>query len=136
MQIEHIGSTSVPGLAGKNILDISVSVRALEETETLLDALRGLGYEDAKINPAFQRRLLTRGSYNEAGSNHLHFTVHGSDVWAEPLLLRDYLRAHPADRDWYAEVKRDSAAMYGNDLDGYHEGKAACITTLMERAQT
>ena len=135
VQIEHIGSTSVPGLAGKDIVDISVSVRALEETDTIVDVLRGLGYEDAKINPIFQRRLFARGAYNEAGSTHLHFTVHRSDVWAEPILLRDYLRVHPDDRDWYAEVKRDSAFRHGNDLDGYHEGKGECLAALMDRAR-
>ena len=134
-QLEHIGSTSVPGLAAKVILDISASVRALEDTDVLVDPLRGLGYEDAKINPVFQRRMFSRGPWQEAGSVHLHFTGHGSDTWAEPILMRDYLRVHPEDAAWYAGVKQASAAAHGSDLNGYHEGKGECVLTLIRRAR-
>ena len=135
VQVEHIGSTSVPGLAAKAILDISASVPALEDTDALVEPLRALGYEDAKINPVFQRRMFSRGPWQEADSVHLHFTVHGSDTWAEPILMRDYLRSHPEDAAWYAGVKRASAAAHGRDLNGYHEGKSECVLTLIGRAR-
>ncbi len=84
--------------------------------------------------PSFRRRLFTRGGYNE-GTHHLHFTVHGSPTWAEPILLRDYLRAHPEAAARYERVKRDSAAEHGSDLNGYHDQKSPCVTALMERAK-
>jgi GrpB-like predicted nucleotidyltransferase (UPF0157 family) len=132
-RIEHIGSTSVPGLGAKPILDISASVADLDAVDGFVPALAGLGYEDARIDPAFGRRLFTRGGYNE-GTHHLHFTVHGSPTWAEPILLRDYLRARPEAAARYERVKRDSAARHGTDLNGYHDEKSPCITSLMAEA--
>ena len=135
VRVEHIGSTSVPGLAAKAILDISASAAALEDTDALIGPLRDLGYEDAKIDPVFQRRMFSCGPWQEAGSVHLHFTIHGSDTWAEPILMRDYLRAHPEAAAWYAAVKQASAAANGSDLNGYHEGKSECVLTLIGRAR-
>lgn len=134
VQIKHIGSTSVPGLAAKPIIDISVAVRALTDVTASVGALADLGYVEVPINPTFQRRLFSKGPYNE-GTHHVHFTVHGSVVWAEPLLFRNYLRAHPEAAAWYQQVKRDSAAKHGNDLNGYHDQKAGCVIALMEQAR-
>lgn len=134
VQIEHIGSTAVPGLAAKPIIDISASVNALDEVDAFLQPLSTLGYEDAHINPIFQRRLFTKGAYNE-GTHHLHFVVHNSSVWAQPILLRDYLRAHPDAAAWYAQVKRASAAHHQTDLNGYHDEKAHCVEALMKQAE-
>jgi GrpB-like predicted nucleotidyltransferase (UPF0157 family) len=50
-------------------------------------------------------------------------------------LLRDYLRAHPEAAAWYQQVKRESAARHQTDLNGYHDGKAGCVMTLLERAR-
>jgi GrpB-like predicted nucleotidyltransferase (UPF0157 family) len=134
VQIEHIGSTSVPGLAAKPIIDISVAVHDLADVTKYVPAMNRLRYMEVSINPAFQRRLFCKGPYNE-GTHHVHFTVHGSVVWAEPLLFRDYLRAHPEAAAWYQQVKRDSAAKHQNDLNGYHDEKAGCVVALMERAR-
>ncbi len=134
VQIEHIGSTAVPGLAAKPIIDISVAVQDLAEVSAYAEALANLEYVEFQINPAFQRRLFCKGPYNE-GTHHVHFTVHGSDVWAEPLLFRDYLRLHPEDADRYMQVKRDSAARHRNDLNGYHDEKSECVVTLMQKAR-
>ena len=97
LQFDHIGSTAVPGLAAKPIIDISIAVRERSELTPYLDALRGLGYEEIPILPRFQRRLLAKGPYNE-GSHHVHVTDYGSDTWAEPIVLRDYLRARRGGR--------------------------------------
>ncbi|MFN8443124.1 MAG: GrpB family protein [Caldilineaceae bacterium] len=134
VQIEHIGSTSVPGLAAKAIIDISVAVRDLVEVTPFIPALAEKGYEEVPINPVFQRRLFSKGPYNE-GSHHVHFTVHGSLVWAEPLLFRDYLRSHPEAAAWYQQVKRDAATNHQTDLNGYHDEKAGCVITLMAQAR-
>ncbi len=133
VQIEHIGSTAVPGLAAKPIIDISVAVRDLANLTAHIPALADLGYIEFPINPTFQRRLFCKGSYNE-GTHQVHFTVYRSAVWAEPILFRDYLRAHPSAAAGYQQVKRDSAAKHQNDLNGYHDEKAACVVALMEQA--
>lgn len=60
----------------------------------------------------------------------------GSMVWAEPLLFRDYLRAHPTAAAWYQQIKRNAASQHQNDLNGYHDEKASCVRALMEQART
>ncbi len=134
VQIAHIGSTAIPALAAKPIIDISVAVRDLAEVSACVPALADVGYVEVPINPRFQRRLFCKGPYNE-GTHHLHFSVHASAVWAEPLLFRDYLRAHPGAAAWYQQVKRASASKHQHDLNGYHDEKAGCVGTLMEQAR-
>ncbi len=133
-QIEHIGSTSVPGLAAKPIIDISVSVDNLADVIPYIPLLGQVGYLEVPINPAFQRRLFSKGPYNE-GTHHVHITLHGSDVWAEPLLFRDYLRAHPVAAARYQQSKREAAMTHQTNLNGYHDEKARCVSTLMEQAR-
>jgi len=135
VQIEHIGSTSVPGLAAKPIIDISVAVRDLTDVTACVPALGRLGYVEFPINPTFQRRLFCKGSYNE-GSHHLHLSVYGSAAWAEPILFRDYLRAHPTAAARYQQIKRALATKHQHDLNGYHDEKAGCVVALMEQART
>jgi GrpB-like predicted nucleotidyltransferase (UPF0157 family) len=124
----------VPDLAAKPIIDISVAVRDLADVTACVPALGDVGYAESPINPIFQRRLFCKGPYNE-GTYHVHFTVYGSAVWAEPILFRDYLRAHPAAAAWYQQIKRDSATRHQSDLNGYHDEKAGCVAVLMEQAR-
>lgn len=131
--LEHIGSTAVPGLAAKPLLDISAGLADREEIHNYRSALQALGYVEFPIDPMFERRLFCKGPYNE-GSHHLHVTTHGTPVWAEPILLRNYLRVHPAMATAYAQVKRDAAARHQNDLNGYHDQKSEFITNLMAQA--
>src|SRR6266498_978285 len=98
-------------------------------------ALEHLGYVEFPINPTFQRRLFCKGSYNE-GSHHLHLSVYGSAAWAEPILFRDYLRAHPTAAARYQQIKRALATKHQHDLNGYHDEKAGCVVALMEQART
>jgi GrpB-like predicted nucleotidyltransferase (UPF0157 family) len=134
-RIEHIGSTSVMSLAAKPILDISVGANSRDGVDAFLTALGFLGYDDCRINPVFERRMFSKGgAYNE-GTHHLHVTDVGSSVWAEPILLRDYLRAHDQEARWYEQVKREAAATAGNDLNHYDHLKSPCIATLLERAR-
>lgn len=134
VQIEHIGSTAVPGLAAKPIIDISVTVRDLAEVAACVPAMADLGYVEFPILPRFQRHLFCKGPYNE-GTHHVHFTVHRSAVWAEPILFRDYLRAHPAAAAWYQQIKRAAATKHQHDLNGYHDEKANCVEALMAQAR-
>lgn len=112
-----MGSTSIPGLAAKLIIDISVAVCDLVEVTSCVPAMVDLGYGEVPIHPRFQRRLFCKGPYNEA-THQVHFTVHGAAVWAEPLLFRDYLRIHPAASDWYQQIKCAAATEHQHDLNG------------------
>jgi GrpB-like predicted nucleotidyltransferase (UPF0157 family) len=133
VRLEHIGSTSVPGLAAKPILDISAALADRNQIEAHLDGLSSLGYAEFPLDPRFERRMFCKGPYNE-GTHHLHITTYGTPVWAEPILFRDYLRAHPAVAAAYAAVKRKAADHHQRDLNGYHDEKSALIGRIMEQA--
>jgi GrpB-like predicted nucleotidyltransferase (UPF0157 family) len=133
LSIEHIGSTSVSGLAAKPIIDMLAGVGNLEDIAEHVPALDLLGYEDARINPAFRRRMFCKGRYNE-GSHHLHVVVFGSDQWLSPLRFRDYLRTHGPERTEYAELKRQLARIHETDLDAYSEGKGAFVEAILAAA--
>lgn len=124
-------STAVPGLAAKLTLDISAGLLNRDAINEQQVALRLLGYAEVPINPIFERRLFCKGEYNE-GTHHLHVTTRGTVVWAEPILLRDYLHAHPALAATYAQVKREAAAHHQHDLNGYHDQKSAFANRLLE----
>ena len=83
--IHHIGSTSVPGLTAKPIIDMLAGVRNLEEARHAFEPLAGLGYEHSPHRPE-AHRFAKRGY-------HLHLTEPGSDIWRERLAFRDALRA-------------------------------------------
>jgi GrpB-like predicted nucleotidyltransferase (UPF0157 family) len=127
--IEHIGSTSVPGLDAKAILDVGIAVRPGTELTSLDDWLVGLG-------------MLLRGDANEVRPDRMygyeleamvrlanvHVIAHDSDDWRRYLAFRDHLRAHPADRDAYGALKHDLAARHPSDRLAYIDGKADFIT--------
>jgi len=135
-RIEHIGSTSVPGLGAKAIIDVSVGADSRDAVDAYLAALHDLGYEDCRISPEFERRMFSKGGPFNEGTHHMHVTDIGSEVWAGPVLLRDYLRAHSQEAAWYEQVKREAASVAGNDLNHYDYLKGPCVETLMARACT
>jgi GrpB-like predicted nucleotidyltransferase (UPF0157 family) len=132
LAIEHFGSTSVPGLAAKPVIDIVVAVRALDEGGTALaEAVRPLGYVPADSGMS-GRLWLVRDI--DGVRTHLH--VVPSQRWElmNERLLRDRLLDHPADRDRYGRLKQELAA---GDLDGdaYTRGKTALIQELVDAAR-
>lgn len=128
---EHFGSTAVPGMTGKPIVDILVGVRDLAEVERHIPALEALGYENFG-EVFFRGRLYLR----RRGPPHfnLAITVKGSSFWHTQLAVRDYLRSHPDDARAYAESKRDAYAQGARMFSQYSQHKAPFLTTLVERA--
>lgn len=131
--IEHFGSTSVPGLAAKPVIDIAVAVRDVAlDGAGLAEAVRSLGYEpfDAGM-PG--RMLLTR---DEDGQRAQHLHIVPVDRWdlMKERLLRDWLLTHAVDRDRYAALKREIAASGLTGLD-YTKAKTALIQELVDAAR-
>ncbi len=115
LRIDHIGSTSVPGLAAKDIIDIQVTVAALDQE--LLSAMAALGYTWREDFSGDHRPPLATGPDSDWGKwvfdppagqrpTHTHVRVPGRPNQRYPLLFRDYLRTHPATAEAYAELKR------------------------------
>ncbi len=78
--------------------------------------------------------MFSKRRYNE-GTHHLHFRDYGSETCGEPILFRDYLRAHPDVVTAHVQVKRATATRHKNDLDGYHDEKAPFVASVTARAR-
>ena len=130
---EHVGSTAVPGLGAKPIIDLMAAVQKLEDAEASADMLRGLGYDYIPEFNALipERRFFRKGSPR---SHHLHVTTTAADFWRKHILFRDYLRAHPETAREYYELKVQLAAQYGDDRDGYTNAKTEFVRGVEQKA--
>ncbi len=131
-RIDHIGSTAVPGLAAKPIIDVQVSVAALEPVEPYRLTLEGLGFVFRADNPELTKRYFRESP----GSRRTHVHVRQAGSWAEQfaLLFRDYIRAHDEDARLYADLKRRLAREHADDRRAYTEAKGPFIWKVMQRA--
>jgi GrpB-like predicted nucleotidyltransferase (UPF0157 family) len=128
LAIEHVGSTAVPRLAAKPIIDIDVMVAAGHVTQAI-DRLTGLGYEH-KGDLGVEGREAMR---HPPGSprHHLYVCAEGNLALANHLTVRDHLRANPAAARAYGELKQRLAVRFAGDVNGYVEGKTAFILDIL-----
>jgi GrpB-like predicted nucleotidyltransferase (UPF0157 family) len=126
VDIQHVGSTSVPGLAAKPVIDIMPGVRSLADDTHFIPRLEAVGYEHLPVfeDDIPERRYFRRGIPRQF---HVHAVEVSSDFWRRHLAFRDYLRAHPETAKEYAALKRRLAADYGNDRIGYTNAKTDFI---------
>lgn len=134
--IEHIGSTAVPGLAAKPVIDILIGVYRLSDAPFFIPPLEALGYEYIPRHEVLlpERRYLHR-IVNNAHTHHLHMVEPGSRFFEVQLLFRDYLRSHPGDALRYAELKYALAEKYRNDREAYTDGKSALVEEILRKAK-
>ena len=139
-RIEHFGSTAVPGLAAKPIVDMLVEVASLEETKTrIAPFLEAEGYDYfwrpswGDDTPPFYAWFIKRGAQGQR-THHIHMVEADFEHW-ERLRFRDYLIAHPDAAHAYAELKMQLARDYPNDRVAYTRGKTEFIAMVMEKAR-
>jgi dephospho-CoA kinase len=140
IRADHIGSTSVPGLPAKQLIDIQVVVEALALARPVADAARRSG---------FVRAPGQWSGTDQRGASHPEEVVVDADpgrpvninirpvtapIWRETLLLRDWLRTHDSERDAYAELKAGLAGRPGGNVDDYGTGKMPWISSALARA--
>jgi GrpB-like predicted nucleotidyltransferase (UPF0157 family) len=129
VEIEHIGSTSVLGLAAKPIIDIVVTVDDITAEEDYLDALLAEGYELRVREP---RHRLVR---TPARDVHVHIYERDDPAVDEYLLLRDHLRSDADDRALYEETKRALLSRPWDDMNAYADAKTHVILAITSRAR-
>jgi GrpB-like predicted nucleotidyltransferase (UPF0157 family) len=132
LRIDHVGSTAVPGLAAKPVIDIQISVRRLEPVDAYRQPLDRLGYLYRADNPERTKRYFREPPGQRR--THLHVRRLGSFSQQFPLLFRDYLRSHPPAAAEYADVKRRCAALFRHDRSGYVEAKDSSVWSIIRRA--
>lgn len=119
LAIEHVGSTAVPGLGGKGIIDIAIAVPR-EEMDLATKQLQSLGYEFRQAHSTPDRAyfiIYLPDPEEETRRYHIHLTYPENKEWEEFIGFRDFLRTHPAEVQEYAELKRKAA------LEANHEGE-------------
>jgi GrpB-like predicted nucleotidyltransferase (UPF0157 family) len=129
VDIEHIGSTSVPGLAAKPIIDIVVAVDDITAEEDYLDALLAAGYELRVREPGHR---LVRTPHRDV---HVHVYERGAVAVDEYLLLRDRLRSNADDRALYESTKRALLSTSWDDMNDYADAKTDVIRAIKARAR-
>ena len=149
VRVEHMGSTAVPGLAAKPIIDIMPLLRSLDDARALIESLASIGYEYVPeyeepnaIDEGMPFRRYFRKDVNGERAFHMHMVEAGSDFWRTHLLFRDFLRLSPEDAAEYARVKRKVAVEYNETVTsqsninlGYTDKKSDCINAIMAKAR-
>lgn len=131
--IEHIGSTAVPGLLAKPVIDIMAAVDTLDASRPAIAVLVSLGWTYfpyraevmhwfCKPSPAFR-------------THHLHLVPFGSPLWAERLAFRNHLRRDPMVAAEYAQLKRELAERYEFDREAYTDAKGPFVRRVLEVAR-
>ena len=136
-EIEHVGSTAVPGLAAKPIIDIMVGVKSLEDSPILVERLVGVGYEYV---PEFERVLPFRRYFRKMRERRRTHQIHlversNTEWWDRHLLFRDYLRVHPKITGEYARLKYVLSDRFGEDREAYTDAKTHFISEVVRHAQ-
>jgi GrpB-like predicted nucleotidyltransferase (UPF0157 family) len=131
--IEHVGSTAVPGLGAKPVIDVLIGLPMLAEVERRIPVLEAAGYEYAQ---KYERQLPDRRYFRKPRLGprafHLHCVVTGGDFWIRHLAFRDYLRAHPESAAAYYHLKRDLALRVSKEE--YTEAKTPFIDGILASA--
>lgn len=130
--IEHIGSTSVPGLAAKPIIDLLVTVTYLGPPNPYVELLRSIGYTFFPMLGNADRHMFGRGSPH---THHLHVVQHDGEEHMRPLAFRNYLRTHSKAARDYEVLKRALAERFHHDRQAYNEAKTTFIRSIVAKSQ-
>jgi len=131
LALEHTGSTAVPGLAAKPILDILGGYAGGTRVAECIDVLTAAGYVHRGEQGIPGREFFRRGNPR---SCHLHLTAIDSAFWRDHLVFRDRLRADEGLRDAYAALKYDLAARFPRDREAYIEAKGPFVNEILKAA--
>lgn len=119
--VEHVGSTAVPGLVAKPVIDIMFGVRSLETARAAIGTLTANGYCYFPYKPDVMHWFCKPSA--EHRTHHLHLVPYESELWQERIAFRDRLRSDPMVARQYAELKRALAARFREDREAYTEAK-------------
>lgn len=132
--IHHIGSTSIPGIKAKPIIDMMIVVSSITAVDTLIEPMADLGYISKGENGIAGRHYFRKGS-DEHHTHHIHTYPENHPEIARHLNFRDYLRHHPADAAAYSDLKERLAQRYEHDVEMYTNSKTAFIRNVENKAR-
>lgn len=138
LDVEHIGSTAIPGMVAKPIIDLMAGVEGSEVADRCIAPLMGLGYLDVTPlpgGPDWGEWYYCLGRGVHSVGYHLHLVRHGGRHWEDHITFRDYLRSHPEVAESYARLKRRLASLHGSDRRSYTDGKSRFIEEILSQAR-
>src|SRR4051812_15369878 len=130
--LEHIGSTSIPGLSAKPVIDILAGRPGNVPGAKYVAAFEQIGYEHKGAFGVPGRNYFRRGTPR---THHVHLVSWSSDLWRDHLLFRDYLRSHLDVAREYETIKRELAALYLQDKEKYTDAKGPFVRSIVRRAR-
>ena len=133
--IEHVGSTAIPCLPAKPVIDILVGVTSLAGAELKIPALEALGYECRGENGIPGRLFFRKGLIEFRRTHHLHLVEAGHEQWESLLAFRNHLRSHPEEARQYEDLKRELAAKFYDNRKAYTDGKAGFVNAVLAKAR-
>lgn len=126
--VHHVGSTAIPGMIAKPIIDIMIGVSTLADSRPCIDVLSAAGWWYAPYRPDTMHWFCRPSPARR--THHLHLVPTGSDWYQAELAFRDYLVAHPEAAEQYARLKQVLAERFPNDREAYTEGKSEFIAHI------
>jgi GrpB-like predicted nucleotidyltransferase (UPF0157 family) len=132
LEIHHVGSTSIPGIYAKPIIDILAGASKIEAIDLYNDAMARIGYQARGEFGLPGRRFFVKGVPKR--THNLHIFTAGTPEMIRHLHFRDYMIAHPEDAHKYSELKKKLAIEYEGDIEGYCDGKDAFVKDMERKA--
>lgn len=135
--VEHAGSTAVPGLGAKPIIDLLVGLHHFSAADNCVEPLKRLGYGFRGEAGVPQRYFFRKPDVDSTAdrTHHLHLVEQDSPNWKRMLRFRDYLRAHPEEVQAYYALKQELAARFESTTLGYAEAKSEFVTSILAKAE-
>jgi len=133
ISIEHIGSTAIPQIVAKPIIDVIVGVENLTDVEKYLLPLKKIGYEYRGEQGIVGRPFFRKGP-EAVSTHHLSVVRFGGEIWRKHLLFRDYLRRHTEAARRYDELKKELAVKFKNNREAYTNGKTEFVADVLRAA--
>lgn len=130
LSVEHVGSTSIPGLAGKPILDLAVAVEDTAQMDACISPLQTIGYTSFGDREGWGEYFFAHGN-DDARTHYLHLLPLNHPKWAEYLLFREVLRQRPDLRDEYGEIKAALAATHADRRTEYTAQKGSFVERIL-----
>jgi GrpB-like predicted nucleotidyltransferase (UPF0157 family) len=132
--IHHIGSTAIPTIYAKPIIDMLLEVSDIHRVDAQNSAMQALGYQSRGEFGIPGRRFFYKDSEAGIRTHHIHTFQTGSDQIRRHLAFRDYMRNHPREAQRYSELKQRLAQEYPLDIEGYMDGKDGFIKEIDQKA--
>jgi GrpB-like predicted nucleotidyltransferase (UPF0157 family) len=129
LDIQHVGSTSIPGIVAKPIIDIAIAVKNFEKASVCIKSIEQLGYEYKGENGIPRRHFFAKGNPR---THHIHMNELGSREWNDQISFRNYLTLHLEVAKEYAELKMELARQYPTDRQAYLDNKDPFIERVIQ----